>query len=263
MQFTRVGLGLLLALIVTATCVAQDADKKQDAKAKKATERAVKNTTDQLMKAFAKANLTDEQKQKATALIEKHIGSLMEARAAQNALLTDEQKKNRTEAVAKAKEEGTKGNKLAIIGTKALGLSREKMKEFNAAKKKVTAVTAKMKEEITDLLTDEQKAALPKRANNKGDQPKAKKGKKNKERADKTQTVSLKLPGMICGGCAASVRSSLNSVEGIADIKTNVENNTCSFTAPGELNVKAMLDKLAAGGNKQIEGWSVSKGPAL
>lgn len=259
MQITKVALGLMLALLVTATCVAQDTDKKQDAKAKRATERAIKNTTAQMMKTFSKANLTDEQKEQAAAVIKKHVGSLIKARQAQDALLTDEQKKNRTEAMAKAKEEGAKRNKLNAAGTKAMGLTKEEMKKYNAAKKQVTQVTAKMKEAITALLTDEQKALMPKRGNRRG----KKKQDGADKAADKTQTVSLKLPGMICGGCAASVRSTLTSVEGIADIKTNVEDKTCTFTATGELNVKAMLDKFAEGGNKQIEGWSPTKGPVF
>lgn len=259
MQITKVALGLMLALLVTATCVAQDTDKKQDAKAKKATERAIKNTTAQMMKAFSKANLTDEQKEKAAAVVKKHVPSLIKARKAQEALLTDEQKKNRTEAMAKAKEEGTKGNKLNAVGTKAMALTKEEMKKYNAAKKQVNKVTANMKEAITALLTDEQKALMPKRGNRQG---KKKKDGADKE-AGKTQTVSLKLPGMTCGGCAASVRKALTSVEGIVDIKTNPQDNTCTFTAPGELNVKAMLDKFAEGGNMHIKGWLPAKGPVL
>ena len=268
MQFTKVFFSLALALIVTATCVAQDAekkvtDKKQDAKADKAdkaTERAIKTTTAQMMKTFKKANLTDEQKEKAAAVVKKHIGSLMEARKAQAALLTDEQKKSRTEAMAKAKEEGTKGNKLNVVGTKAMEMSEEQTKKYNAAKRKVNQATKKMKEAITALLTDEQKALMPKRGGKRG---KLKEEKADDKDADTTQTVSLKLPGMICEGCAASIRGTLTSVEGIAEIKTNVEEKSCTFTAPGDLNVKAMLDKFAEGGNKQIEGWSAAKGPVF
>lgn len=253
MQITRVLFSLALAFVVTATCVAQDADKK---KGKKATDRAIKNTTSQMMKAFAKVELTEEQQAKAKAIIEKHIGSLIEARKAQDGILTDDQKKARTEAIAKAKEDGTKGAKLAAVGTKAMGLSKEDAKKYSDAKKKVTATTAKIKGAIMELLTDEQKAAMPKRG-------KGKKGKKKKDGADKTQTVSLKLPGMTCGGCAASVRAALVTVDGIENIKTDPATNSCTFTAPAKLDVKATLDKFAAGGNKHIEGWKHAKGKAL
>jgi hypothetical protein len=175
MQITKVLFSLTLALVIAATCTAQDAAKKADGKDKKAMERAVKNTTSQMMKTFAKANLTEEQQAKAKAVIEKHIGSLIEARKAQDALLTDDQKKARTEAMAKAKEDGTKGPKLAAVGTKAMGLTGEDLEKYNAAKKKVNDASAQIKDAIMALLTDEQKAAMPK--------PKAggKKGKKKKD----------------------------------------------------------------------------------
>ena len=64
-------------------------------------------------------------------------------------------------------------------------------------KKKVGEVTAKMRMAITGLLTDEQKAALPKKG--KGGKGKGK-GKKKSDGDAKpkggTQNVSLKLPGM-------------------------------------------------------------------
>ncbi len=177
MQITKVLFTLALALVVSAACFAQDADKKKDGKGKKADERALKNTTDQMMKFFAKANLTEEQQEKAKEVIAKHVKDLVAARKAQDAMLTDDQKKSRTEAMAKAKEEGVKGNKLAAAGTKALGLSEEEMKKYNAAKKKVNEVNTKMKEAIMAMLTDEQKEAMPK--------PKAggkKAGKKGKKK---------------------------------------------------------------------------------
>ena len=182
MQITKVLLSLTLALVVSVTCFAQDNDKK----AKKANERAVKNTTTQMMKFFAKANLTDEQKEKATAVITKHVGDLMAARKAQDSMLTAEQKKARTEAIAKAKKDGAKGGKLAAVGTKALGLSEEDMKKYNAAKKKVNDINMKMREAIMAMLSDEQKAALPKRGGaKKGAKKGGKKGgKKGKKKAD-------------------------------------------------------------------------------
>ena len=254
MQITRVLFSLMLAFVVTASCMAQDADKK---KGKKGADRALKNTTAQMMKTFAKANLTEEQQAKAKAVIEKHISGLMEARKAQDSLLTDDQKKARTEAVAKAKADGAKGPKLNAVGTKAMGLSKEEAKKYNDAKKKVAAASAKIKSAIMELLTDEQKAAMPKRKAG------GKKGKKKKDGADKTQAVSLKLPGMTCGGCAASVRAALVSVDGIENIKTDPATNSCTSTAPARLDVKSTLDKFAAGGNKHIQGWSLAKGKSL
>lgn len=255
MQRMKVLFCLMLALTVTTTGFAQDNDKKK-ARAKKAMDRAVKNTTTQMMKTFSKADLSDEQKEKAKAIIEKHIGDLIKARKAQDGLLTAEQKKARTEAIAKAKEEGTKGNKLAAIGTKAMGLSEEELKKFTEAKKSVNQATGKIRNAIMELLTDEQKATLPKR--------KGKRGKKKKDGADKdsSKLVALTLPEMKCGGCAASVQKALATLDGVEEIKTNVEDKTCTFKAPADMNVKATLDKFVKDGNKQLADWSIAKGPA-
>ena len=191
MQITKSLLCLALTLCIAATGVAQD-EKKTKAK-----DKAVKSTTAQMMKAFEKAKLTDEQKGKATAIIEKHIDSLMEARKAQDAMLSKEQRQKRAAAVKKLKEEGVKGNQLWAKAMESVGLSEEEQKKYDEAKKKVGEVTAKMRMAITGLLTDEQKAALPKKG--KGGKGKGK-GKKKSDGDAKpkggTQSVSLKLPGM-------------------------------------------------------------------
>jgi len=55
------------------------------------------------------------------------------------------------------------------------------------------------------------------------------------------------------------VRSALNTVEGIADIKTNPSDNSCSFNAPAGMDVTATLNKFAEEGNRHIKGWSLAK----
>lgn len=174
MQIHKVLFSLTLAFLVAANCMAQDETKTSNPKAKKAAERAVKNATTQMMKAFDAAKLTDEQKEKAAAIIKKHAPNVMAARKAQDSLLSDEQKAKRKTAVAKAKEDGAKGNKATAAGLAALGLSDDEMKKFKEANKKVTAASAKMKEAISALLTDEQKAAMPKRKKGKGGKKKKK-----------------------------------------------------------------------------------------
>lgn len=161
MQMHKILFSLTLAFLVAANCMAQDETKTSNPRAKKATERAIKNTTTQMMKAFEKANLTDEQKEKAQAIIAKHVPKVMAARKAQDGLLSDEQKAKRKEAIAKAKEDGAKGNKVAAVGIKAMGLSDEELEKFNAAKKKVTQANGKIKNAIMALLTKEQKTAMP------------------------------------------------------------------------------------------------------
>lgn len=190
MQMRKILFGLAIALFATTSLVAQDVDKK----AKKAIERATKNVTNQMMKHFAKAELTDDQKTKATAVVEKHVKSYMEAKKAQDDLLTADQKTKRKTAMAKLKEEGVKKQELYKKAHAAMELNEETQKKFDAAKKKVNGISTGMKNEITALLTDEQKAAMPKKGKGKG------KGKKKKNNGDKAQkgdqTVSLKLPNM-------------------------------------------------------------------
>jgi hypothetical protein len=48
-------------------------------------------------------------------------------------------------------------------------------------------------------------------------------------------------------------------VDGIADIKTDPSDNSCSFSAPADLDVKATLDKFAEDGNRHIKGWSLAE----
>ncbi len=55
------------------------------------------------------------------------------------------------------------------------------------------------------------------------------------------------------------MRSALKTVDGIADIKTDPSDNSCSFSAPADLDVKATLDKFAEDGNRHIKGWSLAE----
>jgi hypothetical protein len=183
---------LVLAFVFAATSFAQDDDKKAKAK-----EKQVKNVIKQLMKPFAKAELTDAQKEKATELITKHMDSFVAARKANDATLTAEQKKKRTAAVAKLKEEGAKGKEIWSKAMASVGLNEEQMKAYTESKKKVAEVQSKIHAGVIALLTDEQKKTLPKKmlAAAKG---KGKGGKgKGKDKTDGgTQAVSLKLPNM-------------------------------------------------------------------
>jgi uncharacterized MAPEG superfamily protein len=101
-------IALLITLCLTIVSVAQEDDekKKVDPKVK-----AIKQMTNQMMRKFAKAELTEEQKEKAVAVIEEHIGGVLEARTAMNGLLTREQRQARTAAVKAAKAEGIKNRK--------------------------------------------------------------------------------------------------------------------------------------------------------
>lgn len=184
----RVALALLLVVGLVATSTAQDADKK----GKKQMERAVKNTANQLMKFYGPAKLTDEQKEKAMEVIKTHAKKLMELRKAQDGLLTDEQKAARKEAMAKAKKDGLKGQKMTAAAFKAMNLSDEEKKKFDEARKSVTDHMNKMKEAINANLSEDQLASIKKKGGKKGKG----KGKGKKESDAATQEVSLKLPNM-------------------------------------------------------------------
>ena len=72
--------------------------------------------------------------------------------------------------------------------------------------------------------------------------------------------VSLKLPNMVCGGCAAAVEGDLVKVPGVSNIETDFEHNACKFyVADEKLDVKAKLEELAKT-NSHIEGWEFAEG---
>jgi copper chaperone CopZ len=58
--------------------------------------------------------------------------------------------------------------------------------------------------------------------------------------------VTLKVPNMTCGGCAAVVRGDLESIDGVVDIRTDVANQRCSFRVPkSNIGYRARLAELA------------------
>ena len=62
---------------------------------------------------------------------------------------------------------------------------------------------------------------------------------------------------MTCGGCAASVRGDLTKVDGISDVKCDIDNATCTFGVTDEsLDVDSVLDGLAKT-NDHIAGFKI------
>ena len=55
------------------------------------------------------------------------------------------------------------------------------------------------------------------------------------------------------------MRTALEGVDGVADIKTNPNKNTCTFSAPGEMDVEATLNQIVEDGNKHIKGWGLAE----
>ena len=182
--------GLAIALLASNSLVAQD----DDMKAKKALDRVKKSLTANVMKTFAKVELTDEQKTQATAVVDKHIESYVEARKAQESLLTKDHIAKRKAALEKAKEDGVKKKEAYAAANEAMGLTEEEKTKYDESKKKTNSIVANVRTEITALLTDEQKAAMPAKGK-KGKKGKGKKAMKDAKATD-SQAVSLKLPNM-------------------------------------------------------------------
>lgn len=58
-------------------------------------------------------------------------------------------------------------------------------------------------------------------------------------------------------GCAASVRGDLTKVEGISDVKCDVDSTTCTFVVTDEsVDVGSVLGKLAET-NEHIKGFDI------
>ena len=69
--------------------------------------------------------------------------------------------------------------------------------------------------------------------------------------------VSLSVPNMTRGSCAASERSDLTKIDGIIDIQTDTGNQVCSFRVTNPtLDYKAKLNEYAKT-NTHLKGFSI------
>lgn len=152
---------------ISTTLVAQDADGSTMKKGKPA-----KKATTKILKMFAKAELTDQQKTSAKAIIEKHIASYLEAKETMGTLLPKDQMELRRAAFKKGKAEGLKKEELAAASLAATTLTEAERASYTEAKNKLESISSTIRTEIEGLLSEEQKAALPS----------MKKGKKKKKR---------------------------------------------------------------------------------
>jgi copper chaperone CopZ len=67
--------------------------------------------------------------------------------------------------------------------------------------------------------------------------------------------VKLKLPGMVCGGCAMEVKDTLTKVDGVSHLATDPNKHECTFWyAKADSEIKAKLDELAKT-NDKISGY--------
>ena len=164
---------LVLTLVIAMAAPLLAAERKRKGKGQRPARKA-----DPTASAFAlpkEIQLTDEQKEKVAALKSELGPKLLELVKQQNAILTDEQKQAQRDFFKEAKESGRKRDKsFQQELTQVLKLTDDQKKEMAENRKAQGQLRRQIKEKLADLLTDEQRAQLPK--------PKrAGKGKKNKD----------------------------------------------------------------------------------
>ncbi len=110
--------------------------------------------------------LTDEQKPKVAELEKEFAPKMKEAREKLDKGLTDEQKKARQDVLKESRtngKEGKKGKELQKAVQEALKLSDDQKKSYEESEKELAALRNQIRDKVEPILTDEQKAKLPKR----------------------------------------------------------------------------------------------------
>lgn len=118
-------------------------------------------------------DLTAEQKEKIAAIKKEHEPKLQEAQAKVDASLTAEQRRARGEAQKAARQAGKKGKEAQAEALAAMKLTDEQKKAYDAAQKNLDEAQASFRKSLSEVLSDDQKAAIGLKG------PKGKKKKKN------------------------------------------------------------------------------------
>jgi len=146
---TSISVSLVLA---AAPAVSQDAS---TAKKKKGVDPQTA-TVNQMMKQLEIAELSAEQKEKVQAMMTKTASEVFALRKEKG--VTPEMMKSRNEAAKKAREEGKKAKEVREIGLAAMGATEDQIQCVI----KTEEMLAIVKVEIGKILSDDQKAKLPK-----------------------------------------------------------------------------------------------------
>ncbi len=64
---------------------------------------------------------------------------------------------------------------------------------------------------------------------------------------------TIKIKGMRCGHCAASVTSALNAIAGISEVKIDLENNEATFNQSQEVPIAAIKQAITAIGFEVLD----------
>ena len=155
---TRSIITLSLALLLVAPLAA--ADKQKEAKKRPA-------PSGRFVAAFLpkeiQTTLTEEQKEKITALGKEFGPKLAEIAKKRAGILTDEQKHAQAHAMKAAIEAGKKGREMMDAVKAAVQLTDEQKQQMKDLQKEATPLQTEVRKKVIALLTDEQKAKLPKR----------------------------------------------------------------------------------------------------
>ncbi|HLQ47138.1 MAG TPA: hypothetical protein VK137_20510 [Planctomycetaceae bacterium] len=135
----------------------------EDAKPKKPKANAAARKVPPAVQLPKDIELTAEQKTK-VAELEKEFGPKMkELREKLDKVLTDAQKKARQDVFKEAKTSGKKGKELRQAVKDATKASDEQQKQIDEVEKQIVDLRKQILEKVKPILTDEQKAKLPKR----------------------------------------------------------------------------------------------------
>ena len=71
----------------------------------------------------------------------------------------------------------------------------------------------------------------------------------SKERADLAQTEVVKTPGVLCGSCQKTIESAVKKVEGVQEVKVDVEKKTTTVKfLPAKVDIRAIESSIALAG---------------
>lgn len=117
-----------------------------------------------VMKPFAEAQLTDEQKTKAKEILLTHAEAMKAHQQEVEALFTAEQKAAQKEARKQAKADGLSGKEAREVVKKALNLDDETKEKLKTSRAAQHTYRVGVQKEIYGLLSDEQKVNVKSKA---------------------------------------------------------------------------------------------------
>ena len=242
----RVFLGLILSMCFTVGLSAQETQKEsadKSAKVQQDKKSKVKSKLNKrqerlagsLNKYFAKAELTEEQKEKINEMVSEHWDEMQAVQKELNGMISKEDRKKRSAAQKKATKDGMTKDEARQAGWDALEFSKEDLEKVMGLTDQRNEMLAEMRQAIRATFSDDQKAAMSAKANT---------------------VVSVKLPGMTWGGCESSVKKALTEKAGFYNLKTDLASNSATFEIKGDFDYTAKLNEIVEGGNAHVKGWA-------